>query len=1162
MAIGRISGPMLYSNLDRQGANLTVDSDLLHFDVVNRRVGVNNNIPSRDLDVPGNVRLANLSILDNSIVSNTGKINLGSTSNVIISGGTNYDVMYTDGNGNLTFTSLNNLSSISGELTGNTITLGTNTLGVLNSNAVTLASGSSVTNSIAQINQVLGLITNSDGTIIDVDDVYGVLKTNTQPYINTVGTLTDLSIGGDLTVSGNTYLSGYTNLTILDSIINLHTQSDISDWTSNDGRDIGVAFQYYDTSAGTAFLGRDNATGYLEWIDRGIEGAGNIFQANTFGTIKSGEFLAVNTTPSTSTTTGALRVAGGAGIQGNLNAGNVSATTGIFTTINGNLPAPYVQGTVVTANVSLYLNVAESDVNSTFYLPFVDKITGNVAEFTDSSLTYNPNTHYLTAGRFIGDGYFSTAHASSFSTGNAVIDGGYLTNISNITATTTNFSTTTSNTLNATNGNITTISAPNFSSGNAQITGGAITDTPISGSTGYFTTQQSDNFSSANIVITGGYINGLANISAGVGNISTLNSESAVVTNINSTAGNITTLFTDNFSTGNAQITGGQISGLLSIGVETINASSITAANVNSSNGNVTVLVAGNLSTSNAQITGGAITATPVSGSTGHFTTLQGTDFSSGNVRISGGYIGSLTNATITTTNTTTLNADYATIATLNSTSGNVTTLDAVNFSSGNVRISGGYISDLANITTTAANFTTSTATNLNATNGNIVTLYSDNFSSSNVQITGGTILSSVIIGTANTANVSLYSNVLSSSADSTFYPAFYNTTTGNAAAYTSNLMTYVPAVGNLITNNFVGNVHGKVLTSDQEYITSLGDLISLNVVGNISAGNISSSQFSGSFDGEVITPAQPYITSLGNLVSLTVTGNIGAASVNSQFYGNLYTNYVTSLTSNVVIDPNGGFVLASGTTGLVVPVGTTANRPDGVPGAIRYNTTLATIEYYNGAEWVPVTNIIESQVITGNGINSTYTLDYASNEDGILVSINGTLQQPTISYTVAGDQITFAEPPLTTDVITVRFIASLSSPLDNENFETINVGTLSLDQVEQKFSAISSASGTVVHDCQAGLIFNHTALSGNFTANFTNLAVSVGYSTTIKLILDQGVTPYVANVIQISGVTQTVKWQDGSSPIGSANKTDVQTLEILNIGGSYLVLGSISSFG
>jgi hypothetical protein len=37
----------------------------------------------------------------------------------------------------------------------------------------------------------------------------------------------------------------------------------------------------------------------------------------------------------------------------------------------------------------------------------------------------------------------------------------------------------------------------------------------------------------------------------------------------------------------------------------------------------------------------------------------------------------------------------------------------------------------------------------------------------------------------------------------------------------------------------------------------------------------------------------------------------------------------------------------------LTLPVGTTAQRPTAVVGMIRYNTTTATTEIYNGTSWV-----------------------------------------------------------------------------------------------------------------------------------------------------------------------------------------------------------------
>ena len=62
MAIGRISGQLLKSNLLRAGENLAFETDLLYLDVVNSRVGIKTAAPSTDLDVNGHTRSTNLTV--------------------------------------------------------------------------------------------------------------------------------------------------------------------------------------------------------------------------------------------------------------------------------------------------------------------------------------------------------------------------------------------------------------------------------------------------------------------------------------------------------------------------------------------------------------------------------------------------------------------------------------------------------------------------------------------------------------------------------------------------------------------------------------------------------------------------------------------------------------------------------------------------------------------------------------------------------------------------------------------------------------------------------------------------------------------------------------------------------------------------------------------
>ena len=146
MALARINGPMLQANLERQGQNISIDA-AAYFDVNNYRVGINKSVPAYTLDISGNAHLGNLYILGNTISTDPGyKLNLGNISNLQINGGAANYVIYTDGAGNLTFGNLDTLSGLEG-FTANYITLGSNTVGALASNAGSFTVNTTVTDS-------------------------------------------------------------------------------------------------------------------------------------------------------------------------------------------------------------------------------------------------------------------------------------------------------------------------------------------------------------------------------------------------------------------------------------------------------------------------------------------------------------------------------------------------------------------------------------------------------------------------------------------------------------------------------------------------------------------------------------------------------------------------------------------------------------------------------------------------------------------------------------------------------------------------------------------------------------------------------------------------------------------------------------------------------
>jgi hypothetical protein len=126
----------------------------------------------------------------------------------------------------------------------------------------------------------------------------------------------DAVFQNDVIFSGATTYVYTTNTIYTDNIIELHYHEGTSSYTVNDGYDIGLRFHIFDGTNTNAFLGRDNATGYLEWLGSGVteENTGTI-ESGTYGTFKTGAVILTDATTSTSKVSGALQVAGGIGAE-------------------------------------------------------------------------------------------------------------------------------------------------------------------------------------------------------------------------------------------------------------------------------------------------------------------------------------------------------------------------------------------------------------------------------------------------------------------------------------------------------------------------------------------------------------------------------------------------------------------------------------------------------------------------------------------------------------------------------------------------------------------------------------------------------------------------------------------------------------------------------
>ena len=119
-AIGRISGPLLKSNLLRNGIDLAFETDLLYLDVNNQRIGIKNATPQYELDITGTTRttdirvtnradIGDINVLGNTIWSDNQYLYLGTVDNIVYNNKLRVDDIDVEGNVISTNTSNSNL---------------------------------------------------------------------------------------------------------------------------------------------------------------------------------------------------------------------------------------------------------------------------------------------------------------------------------------------------------------------------------------------------------------------------------------------------------------------------------------------------------------------------------------------------------------------------------------------------------------------------------------------------------------------------------------------------------------------------------------------------------------------------------------------------------------------------------------------------------------------------------------------------------------------------------------------------------------------------------------------------------------------------------------------------------------------------------------------
>ena len=903
------------------------------------------------------------------------------------------------------------------------------------------------------------------------------------------------------------------------------------------------------TSSTTAYLFNETATtvnafGAATTLNTGNAGS----TTNMAGIVKvSGNLVATSGTASTTTGTGALVIAGGAGISGALNVGGTSSHTGAATfastvIASGNVVAASGTASTSTTTGALVV-VGGAGISGNTYIGGSIVITGNL---TVNGTTTQVNSTTTTVEDPIFE--LNTGVNGAALTGSTPFDAGIKTHYWTGSADASAFFGRTNDTGNFEYYAVATESGNVISGTYGTIKSGALTLA---------------NTTAATSVTSGALI-----VSGGVGITGDL-----YAYKLNATHGNITTGYFGSLNTANAQATGGTLSGMTA--------------------GNFTTLQGTNFSSGNAVITGGSADSTPIgatTASTGRFTTLvtTGATWHAGNL---------VANSTTASTSTTT--GALVVVGGIGA-SGNLNlgTNASLHNIKGNLLLGQGNVVDSAD-TILTINLNTDTPLVSNA----VVHLSGLSGSSSfyGTDAFGTTALAGFAgrkaRGTSSAPSAAQANDTLSiftgkgygatgyAAGDATgmFVQADQNFT-DSAQGTRINFQT-VPTGSTAVRQVFQLSANGSAIIPATTTTTSTtsGALI---VAGGVGIGgsvyttgfaNIGTSVTVGStltvtgvstLNGNVVAASGTESSSattgalvVSNSGGLGVTGNVYAAKATifnstkttgmdhivkgandeTLIWARPNTTYDqviigNSATASTAI--RGAKLVINSTDSMLLPTGTNAQRPSSTGGTdtqgmLRYNTTSNGMEIYTGTAWQSFTTsftVIADQQFQGDGSTVAFTLSTAQTTASCIVSINGVVQIPTgtygTAYSVSSTTLTFTEAPAAGDVIDVRCLTT-----------TVTVNNLTSTNGFMIFSAdngganvyTGAASPTLttswnVAGAQVGFLPNVSVASAN-TATTIDTVDNTQYRSAKYLVqVTNGASYQVSEALVISnGTTATI---------------------------------------
>jgi len=253
-------------------------------------------------------------------------------------------------------------------------------------------------------------------------------------------------------------------------------------------------------------------------------------------------------------------------------------------------------------------------------------------------------------------------------------------------------------------------------------------------------------------------------------------------------------------------------------------------------------------------------------------------------------------------------------------------------------------------------------------------------------------------------------------------------TVNGTTTTIDSTTLTIEDPLIQLAKNNSGGDAN----TFDQGLFLNRGSLANVSFIWDESADEFAAAVTSGE-DGT--TAGNVTIDSYANLnanstggASFTraVTFNDAGAAIDFRMEGDTDTHlfFLDGSEDHIGIStsaPAYDLDMSGSTDALRLPVGTTANRPTGATGIIRFNSQTGQYEgCQDGSTFVNLAiagtaPTFTKETATGDGSTTTFSGFFSSapeNVNNVFVYIDNVYQEPTENYTVSGTNITFTSAP------------------------------------------------------------------------------------------------------------------------------------------------------